>query len=82
MLYNDIYFTNGLIIDDQHHIGEEKNVKTGLPPMPGAMAGGDPHVAAALGAIGQMGSVWSGGGTIVAWFSLVAVAGIVGVHKS
>jgi len=26
-----------------------------------------------------MGSVWSGGGTIVAWSSLIAVAGIVGV---
>ncbi|HHW01795.1 MAG TPA: hypothetical protein GXX35_03085 [Thermoanaerobacterales bacterium] len=54
----------------------------GLPmtgTLAGAMAGGDPHVAAALGAIGQMGSVWSGGGTIVAWSSLVAVAGIVGV---
>lgn len=54
----------------------------GLPmtgTLAGAMAGGNAHVAAALGAIGQMGSVWSGGGTIVAWSSLVAVAGIVGV---
>jgi len=45
----------------------------------GAIAGGNPQIAAVLGAVGQMGSVWSGGGTIVAWSSLVAVAGIVGV---
>jgi hypothetical protein len=28
-----------------------------------------------LAAIGQMGNIWSGGGTLVAWSSLVAVAG-------
>ena len=32
-----------------------------------------------LAAIGQMGSIWTGGGTIVAWSSLVAVAGFAGV---
>jgi hypothetical protein len=26
-----------------------------------------------------MGAIWSGGGTIIAWSSLVAVAGVVGV---
>ncbi|MEA3319626.1 MAG: hypothetical protein U9Q88_06330 [Bacillota bacterium] len=31
--------------------------------------------AATLAAIGQMGSVWVGGGTLIAWSSLVAVAG-------
>ncbi|WP_223701606.1 hypothetical protein [Sutcliffiella deserti] len=31
--------------------------------------------AATLGAIGQMGSIWVGGGTLIAWSSLVAVAG-------
>jgi len=54
----------------------------GLPmtgTLAGAIAGGNAHIAAVLGAVGQMGSVWSGGGTIVAWSSLVAVAGIVGV---
>ncbi|MDT0306464.1 hypothetical protein RM780_05760 [Streptomyces sp. DSM 44917] len=30
---------------------------------------------ATLAAIGQMGNVWSGGGTLVAWSSLIAVAG-------
>ena len=28
-----------------------------------------------LAAIGQMGNIWSGGGTLVAWSSLLAVAG-------
>ncbi|WP_213996092.1 hypothetical protein [Tepidanaerobacter syntrophicus] len=55
---------------------------SGLPmsgTLAGAMAGGDVKVAAALAAIGQMSNIWSGGGTIVAWSSLIAVAGIVGV---
>jgi len=55
---------------------------SGLPltgTIAGAMASGNESVAAALAAIGQMGAIWSGGGTIVAWSSLVAVAGIVGV---
>ena len=43
------------------------------------MAGGNQTVTAALASIGQMGAIWSGGGTIIAWSSLVAVAGIVGV---
>jgi len=30
---------------------------------------------ATLAAIGQMGSVWTGGGTLIAWSSLIAVAG-------
>jgi hypothetical protein len=48
-------------------------------PLTGALAGAlgqtvdiDP---ATLAAIGQMGAVWTGGGTLVAWSSLVAVAG-------
>jgi hypothetical protein len=32
-----------------------------------------------LAAIGQMGAIWSGGGTLIAWSSLVAVAGFAGV---
>lgn len=32
-----------------------------------------------LAAIGQMGAIWAGGGTLVAWSSLVAVAGFAGV---
>ncbi|AHC24299.1 MULTISPECIES: transporter permease [Mycobacteriaceae] len=38
----------------------------------GGAAGIDPST---LAAIGQMGNIWSGGGTLVAWSSLVAVAG-------
>ncbi|GGM27978.1 membrane protein [Paraliobacillus quinghaiensis] len=54
---------------------------SGLPltgALSGALAGGsiDPTT---LAAIGQMGSIWTGGGTIIAWSSLVAVAGFCGV---
>ncbi|WP_027963612.1 hypothetical protein [Halalkalibacillus halophilus] len=35
--------------------------------------------ATTLAAIGQLGSIWTGGGTLVAWSSLVAVAGFCGV---
>jgi hypothetical protein len=38
----------------------------------GPAAGMDP---ATLAAIGQMGAVWAGGGTLIAWSSLLAVAG-------
>ncbi|MEE2057343.1 TRAP transporter large permease [Rhodococcus artemisiae] len=48
-------------------------------PLTGALSGAlgpavdvDP---ATLAAIGQMGNIWSGGGVIIAWSSLVAVAG-------
>ncbi|QTM99229.1 hypothetical protein ERJ70_07890 [Sediminibacillus dalangtanensis] len=54
---------------------------SGLPltgALSGALADGtvDPSV---LAAIGQMGSIWTGGGTIIAWSSLVAIAGFCGV---
>lgn len=54
---------------------------SGLPltgALSGALANGqiDP---ATLAAIGQMGSIWTGGGTIIAWSSLVAVAGLCNV---
>ncbi|MEX2416381.1 MAG: hypothetical protein WD424_09575 [Paenibacillaceae bacterium] len=55
---------------------------SGLPltgSLSGALApavGMDPS---ALAAVGQMGAIWSGGGTFVAWSSLVAVAGFAGV---
>ncbi|MFK3936482.1 hypothetical protein ACI2JA_03065 [Alkalihalobacillus sp. NPDC078783] len=48
-------------------------------PLVGALSGAlAPSVgmdAATLGAIGQMGAVWVGGGTLIAWSSIVAVAG-------
>ncbi|MFG6115279.1 hypothetical protein ACGTN9_08810 [Halobacillus sp. MO56] len=54
---------------------------SGLPltgALSGALASGnvDP---ATLAAIGQMGSIWVGGGTLIAWSSLVAVAGFCGI---
>lgn len=55
---------------------------SGLPmtgTLAGAMAAGNESLASALAAIGQIGAIWSGGGTFIAWSSLVAVAGIVGV---
>lgn len=52
-------------------------------PLTGALSGVlGPQVGmdqSALAAIGQMGAVWAGGGTIIAWSSLVAVAGFAGV---
>ncbi|WP_156290520.1 hypothetical protein [Oceanobacillus salinisoli] len=35
--------------------------------------------AATLAAIGQLGSIWTGGGTLIAWSSLIAIAGLCGV---
>ncbi|WP_066062206.1 hypothetical protein [Neobacillus soli] len=51
---------------------------SGLPltgALSGALAGGTGLDASTMAAIGQMGSIWGGGGTIIAWSSLVAVAG-------
>lgn len=52
-------------------------------PITGALAGalsyGNGIDTSMLAAVGQMGSIWSGGGTIVAWSSLIAVAAFVGV---
>ena len=48
-------------------------------PLTGSLAGAlGPTVrfdVATLSAIGQMGAVWTGGGTLIAWSSLIAVAG-------
>ena len=53
-------------------------------PLTGALSGAlgpvvhiDP---ATLAAIGQMGAIWTGGGTLIAWSSLIAVAGFARVH--
>lgn len=62
--------------------GLEGSGFSGLPlvgTLAAALAAGNQNTASTLAAVGQIGSVWSGGGTIVAWSSLVAVAGIVGV---
>ncbi len=58
--------------------GLEGSGFSGLP-LTGALAGSlGPAVGMSpetLASIGQMGNIWSGGGTLVAWSSLVAVAG-------
>jgi hypothetical protein len=58
--------------------GLEGSGFSGLP-LTGALAGTIGSAAGvsatSLAAIGQMGNIWSGGGTLVAWSSLVAVAG-------
>ncbi|RXT04856.1 hypothetical protein [Ammoniphilus sp. CFH 90114] len=55
---------------------------SGLPltgGLAGAMGPGVGLDPATLAAIGQMGAIWTGGGTLIAWSSLVAVAGFAGV---
>ncbi len=55
---------------------------SGLPlvgALSGAMAPGVGMEAGTLAAIGQVSTIWTGGGTIIAWSSLVAVAGFCGV---
>lgn len=50
----------------------------GLPltgALSGALAPASGVHSATLAAIGQMGAVWTGGGTLIAWSSLIAVAG-------
>ncbi|MEQ6388330.1 hypothetical protein RZN22_03275 [Bacillaceae bacterium S4-13-58] len=51
-------------------------------PLTGALSGalsGSGIDPATLAAIGQMGSIWTGGGTIIAWSSLIAIAGFCGI---
>lgn len=52
-------------------------------PITGALAGALSHGTgidtSMLAAVGQMGSIWSGGGTFIAWSSLIAVAAFIGV---
>src|SRR3954465_5758782 len=58
--------------------GLEGSGFSGLP-LTGSLAGSLSHGAGVssptLAAIGQMGNIWSGGGTLVAWSSLLGVAG-------
>ncbi|WP_181349666.1 hypothetical protein [Thalassobacillus sp. CUG 92003] len=51
-------------------------------PLTGALSASltNAHIdASTLAAIGQMGSIWTGGGTIIAWSSMIAIAGFCGV---
>jgi hypothetical protein len=58
--------------------GLEGSGFSGLPltgSLAGSLADGSGVSSPTLAAIGQMGNIWSGGGTLVAWSSLLAVAG-------
>ncbi|QOZ31938.1 hypothetical protein [Bradyrhizobium sp. CCBAU 53421] len=74
---NEFFVAFGILISGMI-TGIDGSGFAGLPltgSLSGALApsvGLDP---ATLAAIGQMGAVWTGGGTLVAWSSLIAVAG-------
>ena len=56
---------------------------SGLPltgTLAGALGPASGMDVAALAALGQMGAVWTGGGTLIAWSSLIAVAGFARVN--
>lgn len=48
-------------------------------PLTGALAASLSTDTSTLAAIGQMGAVWTGGGALVAWSSVIAIAGFCGV---
>jgi hypothetical protein len=63
--------------------GLEGSGFSGLPltgSLSGSLAGVSGVSPETLAAIGQMGNIWSGGGTLVAWSSLIAVAGFARVN--
>jgi hypothetical protein len=54
----------------------------GLPlvgALSGAVAAGSPHNVAVLSAVGQVASIWVGGGTVVPWSGVCVAAGVAGV---
>lgn len=56
---------------------------SGLPltgTLSGALAPVSGIAPETLAAVGQIGAIWTGGGTLVAWSSLIAVAGFARVH--
>ncbi|MFZ2173207.1 MAG: hypothetical protein WAW17_04090 [Rhodococcus sp. (in: high G+C Gram-positive bacteria)] len=77
-LPQNAFITSYVILGIGVIAGLEGSGFTGLP-LTGSLSGAlGPAVGldpATLAAIGQMGNIWSGGGTLVAWSSLVAVAG-------
>ncbi|MFF2878002.1 hypothetical protein ACFVR2_16925 [Gottfriedia sp. NPDC057991] len=80
--HNSVLTAFGLLITGAI-TGLEGSGFSGLPlvgALSGALAPGVGMEPGTLGAIGQMGSVWTGGGTLIAWSSLVAVASFCGVN--
>lgn len=55
----------------------------GLPligALSGAVAAGSPHNIAVLTSVGQVASIWVGGGTVVPWSGVCVAAGVAGVQ--
>jgi len=75
--HNALFVSFGILIIGMV-TGVDGSGFSGLP-LTGALAGAMAPVSgmetATLAAIGQMGAIWTGGGTLVAWSSLIAVAG-------
>ncbi|MBL0945089.1 MAG: hypothetical protein IBJ04_12235 [Hydrogenophaga sp.] len=75
--HNPLFVAFGLLIVGMV-TGIDGSGFSGLP-LTGALAGAlgpVSHIdATTLAAIGQMGAIWTGGGTLIAWSSLIAVAG-------
>ena len=75
--HNKLFVSFGLLIVGMI-TGVDGSGFSGLP-LTGALAGAMAPVSgmegATLAAIGQMGAIWTGGGTLIAWSSLIAVAG-------
>ena len=75
--HNPLFVAFGLLIVGMV-TGIDGSGFSGLP-LTGALAGAMAPVSgmegATLAAIGQMGAIWTGGGTLIAWSSLIAVAG-------
>jgi hypothetical protein len=75
--HNPLFVAFGLLIVGMV-TGIDGSGFSGLP-LTGALAGALGPVsnidATTLAAIGQMGAIWTGGGTLIAWSSLIAVAG-------
>ncbi|MFN5673034.1 MAG: hypothetical protein ACK47P_38175, partial [Bradyrhizobium sp.] len=74
---NEFFVAFGILISGMI-TGIDGSGFAGLPltgSLSGALAPSVGMQPATLAAIGQMGAVWTGGGTLVAWSSLIAVAG-------
>lgn len=74
---NEFFVAFGILISGMI-TGIDGSGFAGLPltgSLSGALAPSVGMEPATLAAIGQMGAVWTGGGTLVAWSSLIAVAG-------
>ena len=75
--HNKFFVAFGLLIVGMV-TGVDGSGFSGLP-LTGALAGALGPVSnmspATLAAVGQMGAIWTGGGTLIAWSSLIAVAG-------